>query len=116
MTAGSAAPADRSGLLADFRARVQAVLESFLAEQAATLDAIRSDRRPGAEAPHECLRDGGTRRRPPFAYWGYRGAGGAAGAEIVAAAASLELLHGCPLIHDDVMGGSDTRRGHPAVH
>jgi geranylgeranyl diphosphate synthase type I len=34
----------------------------------------------------------------------------------VKAAASLELLHACALIHDDVMDGSDTRRGQPAVH
>ena len=32
------------------------------------------------------------------------------------AAASLELLQACALIHDDVMDGSDTRRGMPAVH
>ena len=31
-------------------------------------------------------------------------------------ATSLELLQACALIHDDVMDGSDTRRGQPAVH
>jgi geranylgeranyl diphosphate synthase type I len=34
----------------------------------------------------------------------------------VRAACSLELLHGCALIHDDVMDGSATRRGGEAVH
>jgi geranylgeranyl diphosphate synthase type I len=36
--------------------------------------------------------------------------------EVVAAAAALELFQACALIHDDVMDGSDTRRGQPAVH
>jgi len=30
--------------------------------------------------------------------------------------ASLELLQACALIHDDLMDGSDTRRGKPAIH
>ena len=46
------------------------------------------------------------------------GAGAAAGGddcdEIMAAAASLELLQACALVHDDVMDGSDTRRGAPS--
>jgi len=32
------------------------------------------------------------------------------------AAAGLEFLQACALIHDDVMDGSDTRRGLPAAH
>jgi geranylgeranyl diphosphate synthase type I len=34
----------------------------------------------------------------------------------ITAAASLELLHACALVHDDVMDSSDTRRGRPAAH
>src|SRR5664280_2171924 len=44
------------------------------------------------------------------------GGGGEDSDEIVTAAACLQLLHACALIHDDVMDGSDTRRGRPAVH
>ena len=44
------------------------------------------------------------------------GAGTAAGAGIMSAAAALELLHGSALVHDDVIDGSDTRRGQPSVH
>jgi geranylgeranyl diphosphate synthase type I len=116
MTAGPGAPADRAISDVDLLGRVQRVLGVFLAEQSAVLDAIGSDLEPVTEALHEFLLDGGKRLRPTFAYWGYRGAGGDDGPEIVAAAASLELLHACALIHDDVMDGSDTRRGHPAVH
>ena len=36
--------------------------------------------------------------------------------QLVKLAASLELFHAFCLIHDDVMDGSDTRRGRPAAH
>jgi geranylgeranyl diphosphate synthase type I len=60
---------------------------------------------------------GGKRLRPAFCWWGWRAAGGdheSSGALI--AAASLELLQGSALVHDDVMDDSDTRRGMPAAH
>ena len=59
---------------------------------------------------------GGKRIRPAFCYWGYRAAGGEDDERIVAAAASLELLHTFAIVHDDIMDKSDTRRGIPAVH
>jgi len=64
------------------------------------------------------LLSGGKRLRPAFCYWGWRGAGGDPGLDDAAlrAAASLEFLQACALIHDDVMDGSDTRRGLPAAH
>jgi geranylgeranyl diphosphate synthase type I len=60
---------------------------------------------------------GGKRLRPAFCYWGAR-AGGARGdePELLDACAALELLHAFALIHDDVMDGSATRRGRPALH
>ncbi|GJF32406.1 geranylgeranyl pyrophosphate synthase [Kitasatospora sp. NE20-6] len=60
---------------------------------------------------------GGKRIRPALALVGWHAAG--AGGEPRAAhhlAASLELLHTCALIHDDVMDRSDTRRGRPTLH
>ena len=101
---------------ADLGARVRKSLEAFLAGQAATLDAIAEDLGPVSDALAEFVLDGGKRLRPAFCYWGWRGAGGDDGEEIVAAATSFELLHACALIHDDVMDDSDTRRGRPAVH
>src|SRR5262249_57581915 len=53
---------------------------------------------------------------PAFCYWGWRGGGGEDGQAIMAAAAALELLHASALVHDDVMDGSDTRRGRPSLH
>ncbi|MDQ6651047.1 MAG: polyprenyl synthetase family protein [Actinomycetota bacterium] len=105
-------PTDR----ADLRQRVQKVLAGFLAGQASRLDAVSEELGPVADALAEFLLDGGKRLRPAFCYWGWRGAGGADTEGVVAAASCLELLHACALIHDDVMDGSDTRRGRPAVH
>jgi geranylgeranyl diphosphate synthase type I len=59
---------------------------------------------------------GGKRLRPAFCYWGYRAAGAPHGTEIVAAAASLELLHSFALIHDDVMDSAHTRRGRRTIN
>jgi geranylgeranyl diphosphate synthase type I len=101
---------------ADLGDRVSKALEAFLDRQTARLDAIAEDLRPVAEAVAEFVLDGGKRLRPAFCYWGWRGAGGADTDEVVAAAACLELLHACALIHDDVMDDSDVRRGRPAVH
>jgi geranylgeranyl diphosphate synthase type I len=102
--------------VADLRQRVDKALEAFLARQATTLDAISDDLGPVADAVTAFVLDGGKRLRPAFCYWGWRGAGGEDTDAVVTAAACLELVHACALIHDDVMDGSDTRRGKPAVH
>jgi len=63
------------------------------------------------------LASGGKRLRPEFCVLGYVAADGCHDAEpVVRIAAALELLHAFALIHDDVMDGSDTRRGEPSVH
>jgi len=95
--------------------RVQKSLDEFVAGQVPRLDSISEDLSPLVEAISSLL-SGGKRLRPAFCYWGWRGAGGADQDPIVRAATSLELLHACALIHDDVMDGSDTRRGLPAAH
>ncbi len=110
-------PAETSPLdVAGLRGRVQQALTRFLDEQAGSLAAVSEDLAPVVAALRDFLLEGGKRLRPAFAYWAWRGAGGDDTDEIVAAVASLELLHGCALIHDDVMDGSNTRRGQPAVH
>ena len=60
---------------------------------------------------------GGKRLRPVFCHWGFVAAGGDPDdGRIVDAGAAFELLQAFALIHDDVMDGSATRRGAPAVH
>jgi geranylgeranyl diphosphate synthase type I len=61
--------------------------------------------------------DGGKRLRPAFCHWGFVGAGGdPQDGQIVDVGAAFELLQAFALVHDDVMDGSATRRGRPAVH
>jgi geranylgeranyl diphosphate synthase type I len=98
------------------RERVDAALREFFAGSLPPVAAIADELSPLLEATRSFVLDGGKRLRPAFAYWGYRAAGGADGAPIVTAAASLELLQACALVHDDVIDRSETRRGAPAVH
>ncbi|HEY6794478.1 MAG TPA: polyprenyl synthetase family protein [Kineosporiaceae bacterium] len=99
----------------DLRARVHKVLEAFLSRQVEALESVSPDCAVLVEAVSDLVR-GGKRLRPAFCYWGWRGAGGADGEEIVAAAAAMEFFQAAALIHDDLMDGSDTRRGMPALH
>jgi geranylgeranyl diphosphate synthase type I len=99
----------------DLRVRVHKVLEEFLGRQMEALEAVSPDCAPMVEAVADLVR-GGKRLRPAFCYWGWRGAGGEDGEQILVASASLEFFQAAALIHDDVMDDSDTRRGMPAVH
>jgi geranylgeranyl diphosphate synthase type I len=103
---------DRAGL----RKRVDSALSEFLARRRDHLTTIDDALLPIADTIEHFVLGGGKRLRPAFAYWGYRAAGGADRDEVVAAAAALEFVQASALIHDDVMDGSDTRRGEPAVH
>jgi geranylgeranyl diphosphate synthase type I len=99
---------------AELRARFDAELAAFLERQ----DPDWPDGAPRGvfTTLHRFVLAGGKRLRPLFCYWGWRSAGGADGAPIIAAAAALELFHAFALIHDDIMDGSDRRRGEPSVH
>ncbi|MGC4791188.1 polyprenyl synthetase family protein [Micromonospora sp. DT178] len=103
-------PTDTSGL----RDRFDAALAAFLDRQGR--DWPDGAPRGVFTALHRFVLAGGKRLRPLFCYWGWRGAGGVDGAPIVVAAAALELFHAFALIHDDILDGSDRRRGGPSVH
>jgi geranylgeranyl diphosphate synthase, type I len=65
----------------------------------------------------EFVTRGGKRLRPAFCAYGYLGAGGHPDHPAwLDAAAGLELLHAFALLHDDVIDGSESRRGRPALH
>ena len=102
------------------RERVQGVLSTMLDDERVGLVTIADELAPLSDALDDLLR-GGKRMRPAFCYWAWRGSASDAyldeyDAGVLQAAASLELLQACALIHDDVMDGSDTRRGMPAAH
>jgi geranylgeranyl diphosphate synthase type I len=100
----------------DFQALVQASLDHFFDTQRDLL-ALIGNRLDVVwrEAAHFAV--GGKRMRPAFCYWGYvAAAGGEAPPAVVDVAASMDLLHLSALIHDDLIDGSDTRRGGPAAH
>lgn len=70
---------------------------------------------PIANSLKEYLSDG-KRFRPIFSLIGFLGANGEFNNSVFQAVSSLEFLQASALIHDDLMDGSDTRRGRPAIH
>jgi geranylgeranyl diphosphate synthase type I len=101
--------------LSQLRAEIDKTLASFTVARSAALVDIGPELVPVAKAMSDFITQGGKRFRPIFAYLGYLGSGAEAREEILRACTSLELVHVCALIHDDVMDGSDTRRNKPAI-
>jgi geranylgeranyl diphosphate synthase, type I len=104
-------------LSSDFRARVGSEISTYLDGRATVLAEL------GPETAEviglaRAFTTGGKRVRPAFCCWGYLAATGGTTvpASVLQAAASLDVLHVAALVHDDVMDGSDTRRGLPAAH
>ena len=98
------------------RSAVEEELAIFLNFESAYLNTISTELSPVSEALTAFLLDSGKRLRPLFAYAGFTAAGGSLEKPVVRAMAALELLQACALIHDDLMDGSDTRRGKPSIH
>ncbi|QVJ02567.1 polyprenyl synthetase family protein [Nocardiopsis eucommiae] len=105
-----------SSAVSVIRSDVDRELSSFCASHRERLLEIGEELAPAMDSL-EVMVSAGKRLRPTFAYWGWRGAGGADRDDrMVRAAASLEFLQACALVHDDVIDNSDTRRGRPATH
>ncbi|OBK72233.1 bifunctional (2E,6E)-farnesyl/geranyl diphosphate synthase [Mycobacterium sp. 1274761.0] len=95
-------------------------LRQYLAERRSQCAYIGTDYAELTAALEEFVLRGGKRLRPAFAYWGWRAVADRADEPVDPATlrlfASLELLHACALVHDDVIDGSATRRGLPTIH
>lgn len=102
---------------AEFRAGVSDAITSFLDTRSVVLDGIDPATAP-LLARARVFTDGGKRLRPAFCAWAYAAVAGTLDLPdaVVAAAASLDVLHVSALMHDDVMDASDFRRGVPAAH
>ena len=105
---------------AELAGSVTEQLRQYLAERRAGAAYIGADYDELIAVLEDFVLRGGKRVRPAFAYWGYRAVAadpdGAVGDEILRLFAALELLHGCALVHDDVIDDSATRRGMPTAH
>lgn len=93
------------------RDRVEQALRTFLAAQRRELSGIAAEAVALVDELTRLVEAGGKRLRPAFCFWGHLAAGGEDDERIIRAAAALELFHTFALIHDDVMDGSDERRG-----
>ncbi|MGH3717519.1 MAG: polyprenyl synthetase family protein [Pseudonocardiaceae bacterium] len=104
----------------DLPAEVHRELAAFL--RAKRAEAARIDQQfvTAVDSLSEVVLGPGKRLRPTFAWWGWRGAGGAPAdpqaRAVLRAVSSLELIHTCALVHDDLMDDSTIRRGTPTVH
>ncbi|WP_432924970.1 polyprenyl synthetase family protein [Microbispora sp. CA-135349] len=105
-----------TGMTGRVRRRVDELLGGFLDAQRPPVG--DPDVAEGYRLLREFVVGGGKRIRPLLCYWGWRGAGGQAPHEdrAVTTGAALELYHAGLLIHDDVMDGSELRRGRPTIH
>lgn len=103
---------------ADLSGHLERELVAFLREAAADIRVTEPGFVSALDTLTEFVLRGGKRLRPTFAWWAWRGTGGdprhARG--VLRAAASLELVQACALIHDDLIDSSDSRRGRPTVH
>lgn len=102
--------------LVSLRKAIEAELANFVASENEKLVEVDSQLLLVAKALGEYILQGGKRIRPIFALVGFIGAGGKINENIVKATASLELLQACALIHDDLIDGSNNRRGRPSIH
>ncbi|MBM3660259.1 MAG: polyprenyl synthetase family protein [Actinobacteria bacterium] len=103
--------------LREVGARVDARILDLLDHELARWRAVDPELGEPVGALRTLISAGGKRLRPAFCHWAFVGAGGDPGdPAVVAAGAALELLHTFALVHDDVMDGSDERRGLPSIH
>ncbi|GAA2494882.1 polyprenyl synthetase family protein [Streptomyces thermolineatus] len=105
----------------DLPAAVERVLAEHLAER--RQEAARISDRFAADIVTllaDFVLGGGKRLRPAFLWWAWRACGGPPSGDdaeaVLRAAAALELIQACALIHDDLMDGSPLRRNAPAAH
>jgi len=99
---------------------IAALTDAVLAQTLAAERSAWSGLDPAVDEPLAALEAivaaGGKRLRPAYVHWGWvTGGGDPADERRLAGCCAVELLHAFALVHDDVMDGSDLRRGEPTV-
>ncbi len=103
--------------LVPFAALVERRIDDLLSGELARWRAVDDRLADPIEALRDFVATGGKRLRPAFCYCAFVGANGdSSDPRVVDAAAALELVHTFALAHDDVMDGSEMRRGDDSVH
>ena len=95
-------------------------LEKVFRVVATVEELLQSEMRSEVESVEACCRQtlqgGGKRLRPALAVMAATATGGEHdGDAMIRVAAALEMIHMATLVHDDVIDGSDTRRGLPTA-
>ncbi|MGV9680570.1 polyprenyl synthetase family protein [Nocardia sp. NPDC003482] len=97
--------------------RVERLSENILTQERMRWSALDEHAAMPIETIFDLFQAGGKRVRPMLCISGYLAAKGDPDrSPIISAAAALEFLHTCALIHDDIMDGSSLRRGAATVH
>jgi geranylgeranyl diphosphate synthase, type I len=103
--------------LSALAARVDRRLADLLDGEVARWRRVDPDLVEPLVALRQLVDAGGKRLRPAFCHWAFVGAGGDPDDDrLVDAGAAFEMLHAFALVHDDVMDGSDVRRGERTAH
>jgi len=104
-------------MVRDSAQRVEARLAGLLTVERARWAALDPDADDLFVALERLVLAPAKRLRPAFCHCGFVAAGGDPSDERPATAgAAFELLHAFALLHDDVMDGSELRRGRPSCH
>jgi geranylgeranyl diphosphate synthase, type I len=96
-------------------AAVETALEEYLDEALPRLVGLHAALGPLADELRDFVSRGGKRLRPVLLRVGHELVGGHPD-HVLGACVAIELLHTCALLHDDIIDGATTRRGHATSH